>query len=86
MFTQTQADAEPKDLDERMEPEEDFIEFQGPIPETQPTQIEFSQSSVNLFPTESQVVRRLLQGRTTLLKNELELYNELSATCLTTCK
>ena len=87
MFTQTQADAEPVYLSEEMEPEEDFVEFQGEMPAPAPTQIEFGQTqSQSLFPTESQLVRRILSGRKTLLTNELDQYNELSATCLATCK
>ena len=87
MFTQTQADAEPVYLSEEMEPEEEFVEFQGEMPAIPPTQVEFGQSqSQTLFPTESQVIRRLLNNRKTVLTNELDQYNELSATCLATCK
>ena len=85
MFTQTQLDAEPVYMDEEMEPENDFVEQEANFVEPAPTQIEFGRSQT-LFPTESQVVERLLQGRKNSLRNEIQNYADISATVLARCK
>ena len=85
MFTPTLADAEPVYLDGEMEPENDFVEQENDFVEPPPTQIDFSQSQT-LFPTESQVVRQLLNTRKTALRNEMQHYGDISATVLAKCK
>ena len=85
MFTPTQLDAEPVYLDDEMEPENDFVEQEANFVEPVPTQIEFSQSQ-SLFPSESQIVQRLLQGRKNSLRNEISTYADISATVLARCK
>ena len=85
MFTQTQLDAEPVYMDEEMEPENDFVEQEANFVEPAPTQIDFGRSQT-LFPTDSQVVERLLQGRKNSLRNEIQNYADISATVLARCK
>ena len=89
LFTPTPND-EPNYFDEELEPEKEYDSDSDSEAENMETnQIAFGANvdqSQSLFPTESQLVDRLLRDRKAQLTEEIERYRDLPKQIFTSCK